>query len=85
MRLLSLQVYSLAYHELSEGRLVQSGVFSGINKSSIGNNSLLLEMLKYQVELLESWGIPKFFMSLTSIAFDSNFVSRALSLSVIPE
>lgn len=66
-------MHSLAYHELSEGSLVQSGVFSGINKSSTGNNSLLLEMLKYQVELLESWGIPEFFMSLTSIAFGSNF------------
>lgn len=57
-----------------EGQLIQSNVFSGVNELFIGNRSLLLEMLKYQVELLGSWGIPKLFTSLASAVFGSSLL-----------
>lgn len=67
------KICSLASHEV---RAIRSSLMSsGAKEFFLSNRSLLLEMLKYPVELWRIGKIPKVFLAVTSVVFGSSFAS----------
>lgn len=57
-------------------RAIRSSLMSsGAKEFFLGNRSLLLEILKYPVELWEIGRIPDVFLAVTSVVFGSSFAS----------